>query len=117
MIGMRKILFSIFIVGLVLDVAAQIRRQNNDFDLACDLGWAELGCYGNKFNETPNLDRLAKEGVRFTHAYAAAPVCSPYRAALLTGQHPARVGIADYLRPNSSNGLSVRHVALPEILA
>jgi arylsulfatase A-like enzyme len=56
------------------------------------LGWAELGCYGNTFNETPNLDKLAKQGVRFTHAYAAAPVCSPYRAALLTGQHPARIG-------------------------
>ena len=47
----------------------------------------------------------------------AAPVCSPYRAALLTGQHPARVGITDYLRPNSSNGLSVSHIALPEILS
>ena len=112
-----RVLFSIFIVGLALDLSAQIRRPNIVFVLADDLGWAELGCYGNKFNETPNLDRLAKRGVRFTHAYAAAPVCSPYRAALLTGQHPARVGITDYLRPNSSNGLSVSQVTLPEILA
>ena len=63
--------------------------------LADDLGWAELGSYGNKFNETPHLDQLTKEGLRFTHAYAAAPVCSPYRAAFLTGQYPARVGILD----------------------
>ena len=86
------------------------------FILANDLGWAELGCYGNKFNETPHLDHLAKEGLRFTHAYASAPVCSPYRAAFLTGQYPARVGILDYLRPNSENGLSTNHITLPEML-
>ena len=68
--------------------------------LADDLGWAELGCYGNTFNETPNLDRLAEEGMRFTQAYAAAPVCSPTRAALMTGQYPARIGITDYLGRN-----------------
>ena len=86
------------------------------FILADDLGWAELGCYGNKFNKTRHLDRLAKEGLRFTHAYASAPVCSPYRAAFLTGQYPARVGILDYLRPNSENGLSTNHITLPEML-
>ena len=91
-------------------------KPNVIFVLADDLGWAELGCYGNTFHETPHLDKLAKQGIRFTHAYAAAPVCSPYRAALLTGQHPARVGILDYLRPNSSNALPVSHVTLPKIL-
>ncbi|MGI9244027.1 MAG: sulfatase-like hydrolase/transferase, partial [Verrucomicrobiales bacterium] len=85
--------------------AVAARPPNIVFVLADDLGWAELGCYGNGFNETPNLDRLAVQGMRFTHAYAAAPVCSPYRAALLTGQHPARIGILDYLRPNSANAL------------
>ncbi len=70
----------------------------------------------NKFNETPHLDALAKRGLRFTHAYASAPVCSPYRAAFLTGQYPARVGILDYLRPDSENGLSTRHTTLPEML-
>ncbi len=92
------------------------RAPNVVFVLADDLGWSELGCYGNQFNETPHLDRLAEEGMRFTQAYAAAPVCSPYRAALLTGQHPARIGIIDYLRPNSANALSTGHVALPKIL-
>lgn len=94
---------------------AKVDRPNIIFILADDLGWAELGCYGNTFNETPHLDKMAKEGLRFTHAYAAAPVCSPYRAALLTGQHPARVGILDYLRPNSSNALPVSQVTLPKI--
>ena len=92
------------------------RPPNIVFILADDLGWAELGCYGNRFNETPNLDRLAAAGMRFPHAYAAAPVCSPYRAALLTGQHPARIGITDYLRPNSANALSTSHLTLPRIL-
>ena len=91
-------------------------RPNIIFVLADDLGWAELGCYGNRFHETPNLDRLAQDGMRFTQAYAAAPVCSPYRAAFLTGQTPARVGITDYLRPNSSNALSTAHITLPEML-
>jgi arylsulfatase A-like enzyme len=55
-----------------------------------DLGWNGFGCYGNDFHETPHIDRLAAEGMRFTQAYAAAPVCSPTRAALMTGLYPAR---------------------------
>ena len=73
-------------------------------------------CYGNTFHETPNLDRMAKEGMRFTQAYAAAPVCSPYRAALLTGYYPARLGITDYLRPDSDEHLSHDLKTLPEAL-
>jgi len=86
------------------------------FVLADDLGWAELGCYGNKFNETPNLDKLARQGMRFTDAYAAAPVCSPFRVALMTGQWPARVGITDYLRPNDAKHLSTDYVTIAEAL-
>jgi arylsulfatase A-like enzyme len=91
------------------------RRPNVVFVLADDLGWRELGCYGNTFNETPHLDRLASSGVRFTHAYAAAPVCSPYRAALMTGQWPARVGITDYLRPADPKHLATEHTTLAEV--
>ncbi len=92
------------------------KKPNIVFILADDLGWAELGCYGNTFNETPNLDRLANQGMRFTDAYAAAPVCSPYRAALMTGQYPARVGITDYLRPKDKNHLSTQYVTIAEAL-
>lgn len=60
------------------------------FLLADDLGWSDLGCYGADLHETPRIDRLAQQGVRFTQAYAM-PVCSPTRAALLTGRHPARL--------------------------
>ncbi|MHC4111049.1 MAG: sulfatase [Planctomycetota bacterium] len=91
-------------------------RPNIIFVLADDLGFAELGCYGNTFNETPNLDKLAGRGTRFTDAYASAPVCSPYRAALMTGQYPARVGITDYLRPNDAKHLSTDHITIAEML-
>jgi arylsulfatase A len=91
-------------------------KPNIIFILADDLGWAELGCYGNKFNETPNLDKLASQGMRFTEAYASAPVCSPYRAALMTGQYTARLGITDYLRPNDPKHLSTDYVTIAEML-
>lgn len=92
--------------------------QNIIFILADDLGWAELGCYGNTFNETPNLDKLASQGIKFTNAYAAAPVCSPTRASLMTGQFPARVGITDFLAPNSGRLLEpAKYVTINEALA
>jgi arylsulfatase A len=65
--------------------------------MADDLGWMDLACQGNPLVETPNLDRLAKQGMRFTDAYAAAPVCSPTRCAVLTGQAPARIGLTTHL--------------------
>ncbi|MEW6305491.1 MAG: sulfatase, partial [Verrucomicrobiota bacterium] len=60
-------------------------------------GWTDLGCYGATFYETPHLDRLAKEGARFTQAYAACPVCSPTRASIITGKYPQRTGVTDYI--------------------
>lgn len=62
-----------------------------------DMGWRDLGCYGSTFYETPNLDRLAAEGMLFTDAYAACPVCSPTRASLMTGKYPATLGITDWI--------------------
>ncbi|WP_215224654.1 sulfatase [Echinicola shivajiensis] len=85
--------------------------------MADDLGWGELGCYGNTFNETPNLDGMAQNGLQFTHAYAAAPVCSPTRASLMTGQYPARVGITDFLAPKSERFLDPKqYVTMNEAL-
>ena len=76
---------------------AQESRPNVVLIVADDLGWADLGCYGSKFHQTPALDRLAQEGVRFTQGYAACPVCSPTRAALMTGKYPARMHLTDWL--------------------
>ena len=67
------------------------------FILIDDMGWADLGCTGSSFYETPHLDQLAAEGMRFTDAYAACPVCSPTRASILTGRYPATLGITDWI--------------------
>ena len=72
-------------------------RPNIVFFLIDDLGYGDLGCYGNTFCETPNIDRLAREGMRFTNAYASAPVCSPSRASILTGQSPARLKLTQWI--------------------
>ena len=109
-------LLSVIILIISIQNSFAAEKPNIVFVLADDLGWSELGCYGNTFHETPNLDRMAKEGMRFTQAYAAAPVCSPYRAALLTGYYPARLGITDYLRPDSDEHLSHDLKTLPEAL-
>lgn len=75
-------------------------KPNIVFILADDLGWSDLGCYGNPFNNTPNIDKLAKEGIKFNQAYVASPVCSPSRASILTGKHPARLKITNFLVGN-----------------
>jgi len=90
-------------------------KYNVIYILADDLGYSELGCYGNKFNETPNIDNMAAHGIKFTTFYAGAPVCSPYRAALMTGKYPARLKITDYLRPNSAQHLDTAETTLAEM--
>src|SRR5687768_277561 len=84
----------LFIAALT---AADPKRPNIVFILADDLGQRDLGAYGSTFHETPNLDALARQGLRFTDAYAACNVCSPTRAALLTGKYPARLNLTDWL--------------------
>ncbi|MCD2423034.1 sulfatase [Niabella pedocola] len=95
----------LMVVSLWTAVADAQQRPNIIFIMADDLGSAELGCYGNTFNETPNLDKLAGEGARFTQAYSAAPICSPSRAGIMTGQYPARVRITDFLDNNADRYL------------
>jgi arylsulfatase A-like enzyme len=73
------------------------RQPNFIFILVDDLGWTDPGCYGSTFYETPNIDRLASEGTRFTNAYAACPVCSPTRASIMTGKYPARINLTDWI--------------------
>lgn len=76
---------------------ARPAKPNIVFILADDLGQRDLGCYGSTFYETPHLDRLARQGARFTDAYAACPVCSPTRASIMSGQWPQRTGVTDYI--------------------
>ncbi|MCC6820881.1 MAG: sulfatase [Verrucomicrobia subdivision 3 bacterium] len=81
-----------------------------------DLGYADVGCFGAKGYKTPNIDRLAREGVRFTRFYDAQPVCSASRSALMTGCYPSRIGIMGALGPNSKVGISSNEVTLAEIV-
>jgi arylsulfatase A-like enzyme len=103
------------------------RPPNIIFILADDLGWHQLGCFGSAFYETPRIDQLAAEGMRFRAAYAAAPVCSPTRASIMTGKYPARLhltcnipGLAPtdrkLLTPDWQKYLPVEEVTVAELL-
>ena len=98
---MHRIFFGIAALLLpsasTLSAAEPPRRPNVIVILADDLGWTDLACYGSDLHETPHLDRLARDGMRFTQNYSACTVCSPTRAALLTGKYPARLHITDWI--------------------
>jgi arylsulfatase A-like enzyme len=88
--------------------ADQIKKPNIIFILADDLGWGDLGCYGNKFIPTPNLDKLAKQGTLFTHFYVGGSVCSPSRTAFISGQFPGRHAVHGHFATvelNKSRGM------------
>ena len=90
----------VFITAVpALDAA---KKTNFLFFLVDDMGWADIGANGSTFHETPHIDRLAKSGMRFTQGYAAGSVCSPTRASIMTGKHPVRVDITDWI-PGQSN--------------
>ena len=78
-------------------VLAQEQKPNFVFLLVDDLGWGDFGCYGSAFYETPNIDKLASQSMRFNNAYAACTVCSPSRAAILTGRYPGRTHLTDWI--------------------
>jgi len=104
--------------------AAPSNRPNVIIVLTDDQGYADVGCYGAEGFDTPHLDRMADEGIQFRSFYCAAPVCSPSRAALLTGCYPARVGITDVLFPRgpafaegrSGIGLNPQEVTIAALL-
>ncbi len=95
--------------------AAPSRPPNIIMIYADDLGYGDLGCYGSKIR-TPNLDRMAAEGTRFTQFYSANPVCSPSRAALMTGRYPTRVGVPQVLFPQSKTGLPASETTIAKML-
>jgi arylsulfatase A-like enzyme len=90
-------------------------RPNILFILADDLGWADLSCYGRPDYKTPNLDRFATQGIRFTNGYSAAPVCTPTRVGFFTGRYPARlpVGLHEPITQRSQLGERVKTVGIP----
>src|SRR5207245_2306504 len=116
---------SIRTLGIVLFLAAGVAgwasaagpdRPNVVLIYADDMGYGDLGCYGARGGHTPNLDRMAKEGVRFTDFYVAQAVCSASRAALLTGCYPNRIGILGALGPGAKHGISDREKTIADLL-
>ncbi len=109
---------------------AASQSPNIVFILVDDLGWADVGCYGADLHETPNIDRLASQGIRFTQAYAASPVCTPTRASIMTGQSPARLHMTiwhegalrapnrrrPWIEAKAEHNLSLEHFTLAEAL-
>ena len=91
-------------------------RPNIIIIFADDLGYGDLSCYGSEKIATPNLDRLASEGLRFTDFYSTAPFCSPSRASLLTGRYPCRAGVPLVLFPLEKTGLPASEVTLASLL-
>ena len=98
--SLRHCALCIFITAVPTLIDA--KQTNFLFFLVDDMGWADIGANGSKFHETPNIDRLARSGMRFTQGYAAGSVCSPTRASIMTGRHPVRVNITDWI-PGQSN--------------
>lgn len=93
----RIVLVACFTLGVAGIGQAESAAPNIVFFLVDDLGWSDVGCYGSTFHETPHIDQLAEDGVRFSDAYAACHVCSPTRASILTGKYPATLNLTDWL--------------------
>ena len=112
----KSIVLTAGILSAIGTVAVAQQKPNIIFIYADDLGYGDLGCYGSKVNRTPHLDQLAKDGIRFTDFYSAAPVSSPSRAALLTGRYPIRMGINHVFFPESFTGIPASEIKLSEVL-
>ena len=93
---MRILIAVLFVIFSSISLKAE-KKMNFIFILVDDLGWNNLGCFGSPFFETPYLDQLSKSSMKFTQAYAAHPVCSPTRAAIMSGKNPARIKITDWI--------------------
>tara|TARA_X000000950_G_scaffold159629_1_gene195515 strand:+ start:290 stop:1702 length:1413 start_codon:yes stop_codon:yes gene_type:complete len=101
-----KFNFSCFVIAVCViliscNKSREIVPPNVVMIIADDLGWSQIGCYGSSFYKTPNIDKLAKSGIKFTNAYSAASICSPTRAAIMTGKYPARLDLTDFIPGNT----------------
>ncbi len=114
MLFLKQLLFAFFLVSTTS--AAEKRPPNIVIIFTDDQGYQDVGCFGSPNIKTPNLDRMAKEGMRFTDFYVGQPVCSASRAALLTGCYPNRVNILGALGPGSKVGINSNELTIAEVL-
>src|SRR5947207_2546151 len=110
------VLLSLSLSSNISDGTAPPRLPNIVIIFTDDQGYQDVGCFGSPDIKTPNLDRMAAEGMRFTSFYVGQPVCSASRAALLTGCYPNRVGILGALSPRSKTGINSKELTLAELL-
>ena len=103
---------SFFLIACIFSTTTIAQQPNIIFILADDLGYGDLGCYGQELIKTPNIDQMARQGIRFTNFYAGSTVCAPSRASLMTGQHTGHVSI----RGNGELPLSSTDSILPQVL-
>lgn len=110
----RSVIISSFVIVICFASNAQQNKQkpNVIVILADDLGWADLSSYGSTFYETPNLDQLASNGIRFTQAYATCPVCSPTRASMMTGKYAVKTGVTDWIKGRQEDGKAMPYEKL-----
>jgi arylsulfatase A len=113
---MKHLLFSVLLLSTLGSFAQNSKKPNVIIIFNDDLGYQDLACYGSPNIKTPRVDQLAKEGMRFTDFYAASPVCSASRAALLTGCYPQRVGVSGVIQAGATQGLSPKHTTLAELM-
>src|SRR6478609_10267163 len=116
---MRRNIYVLIFIFIFKSLAAQKdQRPNIIYIMADDLGYADLSCYGRKDYQTPHLDKLCAQGVKFMNAYAAAPVCTPTRVAFFTGRYPARltIGLHEPLADDSLVGLSPQTPSVATLL-
>src|SRR5688572_9080998 len=107
-VGCMRPLFAILFLALAATSFGQPAKPNIIFILADDLGYGELGCYGQKLIQTPNIDRLAAEGMRFTQFYAGSTVCAPSRSVLMTGQHLGHTTVRGNAGPQNMEAQALR---------
>lgn len=100
---MKFITATLFTCSALAIQMAQARKPNIILILTDDMGYSDIGCFGGNFAPTPNIDRMAKEGIRFTNYYSASPICSPSRTGILTGMAPAKWNITSYLHEKAEN--------------
>ena len=115
MMRFLTLLLSVLCLGAT-PVQAEAEKPNVVIIFIDDQGYYDLGCYGATEIKTPRIDQLATEGIRFTDYYAAAPICSPSRAGLLTGAYPRRIGMETWVqRADSNRGIHPDEVTIAEL--
>ena len=117
---LTRLLFTVVVLlplpAIAQETAAPARRPNIVHIVGDDVGYDDLSCYGAPKLKTPNLDKLAAQGMRLTNFYAPSPTCTPTRAALMTGCYAQRVGLPRVLFPNDNVGLNPNEITIAELL-